>query len=86
MGLATGKHADSRWKRPDSSDFPKTWHTFEAKDIDSDEFVHYRIEDIPELRYDEAVAMIVQHFCRDEPLCEAYGKDQLTFTTITKKN
>lgn len=76
MGLSSSKVADLKWKRPESSEYPKTWHTFFAKDVDSDELVDYRIEDVPENRFDEAVTMIVQYFCKDEPLCEAYGIKQ----------
>lgn len=64
-----------KWKRPESSEFPKVWHTFKAKDVGSDEFVEYRIQDLPESREEEAINCMVQYFCRDEPLCEAYGTE-----------
>lgn len=65
--------SELKWKRPESSDYPKVWHTFKAKDIHSDESVEYRIEDLPESRYEEAIAMMAQYFCGDDPLWEAYG-------------
>lgn len=75
MGQNLGK--DFRWKRPESSEYPKIWQTFKAKDINSDEMVEYQIKDLPESRYDEAIEMIVKYSCRDEPLCEAFGNKGL---------
>lgn len=66
-----------KWKRPGSTDFPKVWHTFMAKDIDSDELVEYRIEDLTESRSEEAIKLLVEHFCNDEPLCDAFGMIKL---------
>lgn len=62
-----------KWTRPELMDFPKIWHTFKAKDTDSDELIEYRIQDIPDSRKEEAVHCMVQQFSRDEPLCDAYG-------------
>lgn len=62
------------WKRPQSCEFPKVWHTFTAKDIDSENLVDYRIEDLTESRYEEALSLMAQCFAKDEPLCESYGK------------
>lgn len=73
------KIVDSEWKRPESSEFPKIWHTFKARDIDSDNLVEYRIQDLPESRFDEAVRMMSSAFCRDEPICEAYGALNICF-------
>lgn len=64
---------DLKWQRPGSLGFPRVWHTFQAKDIGSDELVEYRIKDLPEDRFDEALEFIVPLFSKDEPLCEAYG-------------
>lgn len=63
-----------KWKRPVSFDYPKIWHTFEAKDIDSDRPVEYFIADLPESQRDEALKMLIQDFCKEEPMCEAYGQ------------
>lgn len=62
-----------QWKRPESSDFPRVWHTFMAKDTESDDLVEYRIEDLTESRIEEAIKMLVKFFCNDEPLCAALG-------------
>lgn len=62
-----------KWKRPESSEYPKVWHTFTARDSVSDRFVEYRIEDLTESKSEEASKMMVQYFCDGEPLCIAYG-------------
>lgn len=67
------KDIELKWKRPKSSEFPKVWHTFMAKDVESTELVEYRIQDLPESRKEEALNCMVQYFCKDEPLCQAYG-------------
>lgn len=63
-----------KWKRPASFDYPKIWHKFTAKDVDSDRLVEYFIADLPESQHDEALKMLTEDFCKDEPMCEAYGK------------
>lgn len=62
-----------KWKRPHSAEYPKVWHKFTAKDVDSDNLVEYRIEDLTESKYEASLAMMVEYFCRDEPTCAAYG-------------
>lgn len=47
-----------KWKRPESSVFPKVWHTFTEKDADSERLVEYRIEDLSESRREEAVKIM----------------------------
>lgn len=63
-----------RWKRPETSEYPKTWLVFKAKDIDSDELVEYRIEDLPESRFHEGVQFMASIFCKNAPLHEALGE------------
>lgn len=62
-----------KWKRPENSEYPKIWLTFKAKDVDSEKLVEYRIQDLPESRFDEAVQFMTTNFCKDEPLNEALG-------------
>lgn len=64
---------DWKWKRPQSAEFPKVWHTFTAKDTDSDALVEYRIEELAESRTEEALKVMVQQFTHGEPLCTAFG-------------
>lgn len=61
------------WKRPETLDYPKVWHTFQAKDADTDNLVDYRIEDLTEARTKAASDALIKHFIRDEPLCNAFG-------------
>lgn len=73
------KIVELKWKRPESSEFPKVWHTFTAKDTDSDEIIEYRIEDLSECRAEEALNVMVQYFCEGEPLCTAFGNENSYF-------
>ncbi|XP_055302495.1 uncharacterized protein LOC129568527 [Sitodiplosis mosellana] len=63
---------DLMWQRPNSSEFPKIWRTFKVKDLESDAFVEYQIQDLPESRSEEAVEFMIKIFCSDEPLTEAH--------------
>lgn len=63
------------WKRPESSGYPKVWHTFQAKDVDSDKLVDYTIEDLPESKFDEALEILIEYFCKGEPMWMAYGME-----------
>lgn len=90
--VATSKQLRSRmaqsielqWKRPNSIEYPKVWHTFKAKDVNSDNLVEYRIEDLTESKYEDALAMLVEYFCRDEPTCQAYGMIKCDVALLTK--
>lgn len=64
---------EPKWKRPESAE-RRVWNTFKARNIDSDELVEYRIEDLPESRFQDVIDLMLPNFLRDEPLCEAYGK------------
>lgn len=62
------------WKRPQCTEFPKVWFKFMARDTGTDELVEYRIQDLPECKFDDGIEFMVQHFCKDEPVCAALGK------------
>ena len=66
------------WKRANSSNFPQVWRTFTSKDSERDELVEYRIQDLPENRFKEAVEFMIDVFCSDEPLTESHGNPFLT--------
>ena len=76
---------DLKWKRPDS-EYLKVWTTFEARDLNSDDLVEYRIQDIPESRFEDALEAMVSTFCDDEPLCEAYGMINSPFLVFQNMN
>lgn len=61
------------WKRPENIDFPQVWWTFEAKDPDTSQKVKYRVQDLPEDRYDEALKLMATEFIRDETMCKSLG-------------
>lgn len=74
------------WKRPDDIEYPKIWHTFKAKDIDSDDLVEYRIEDLAENQFEDALDFVTEIFCKDEPICQAYGTLNFHFYFLSLKN
>lgn len=69
----TEKTIKLMWKRPESADFPKIWSKFCANDANTDEMIEYRIQDLPESRFQNGVEFMVQQFCQYEPLSEAFG-------------
>lgn len=62
------------WKRPDTIEYPKVWHTFKARDLDSDKLVEYRIQDLPLDRVDDAYAHMVANYNQDEPIAQVLGR------------
>lgn len=54
------------WKPDPNVPYPQTWATFKAKDLNSDALVEYRIEDLPEDRFEELFQMKLE-FLNDEP-------------------
>lgn len=55
------------WQRPDELFFPVKYYKFVTRDKGSDKLVEYRVEDIPESRYEEACRFMVKHFVPFEP-------------------
>lgn len=66
-----------KWKRPAVTEYPKIWRTFTAKNAQTSELVEYRIQDLPEERFEDAIEFMAQIFCRLEPLCEGYGEYEM---------
>lgn len=62
-----------KWKRPESVEFPKVWHTFKARDVDSDELVEYRIQDAPQSRAEEIYQFMGEYYIKDEPMGQVLG-------------
>lgn len=50
--------------------YPNVWLTFEASDENGD-LVQYRIQDLPEERFEDAIKHMQANFLLDEPLCRA---------------
>lgn len=65
-----------QWVRPlDVIPYPNVWVEFEAKEMkNSDKLVKYRIQDLPEDRFDDALQHLTDNYLIDEPLSVAYGK------------
>lgn len=68
-----------QWARPlDVVPFPNVWVEFEAKESkNSDTLVKYRIQDLPEDRFDDAVEHMVDNYLIDEPLSMAFGMTEV---------
>lgn len=61
------------WNRPDVP-YPNIWTTFEAKESkNSDKVVKYRIQDVPEDRFDEVLDLCCEAYVRDEPILKSIG-------------
>lgn len=65
-----------QWFRPlDVVSYPNVWMEFDAKESKNcDKLVKYRIQDLTEDRFDDAVQYLIEHFLGDEPLSKFYGK------------
>ncbi|XP_055551330.1 uncharacterized protein LOC129733829 [Wyeomyia smithii] len=59
------------WTRPADVPYPSVWHTFLAKDLNSEEQVTYVVQDLPEERFEDAIKHMVGIFIYDEPMCRA---------------
>lgn len=62
------------WTRPTEVPFPAVWHTFQAKDLNSEDQVTYIVQDLPEERFEDAIKHMVGIFIYDEPMCRAKSK------------
>jgi GNAT superfamily N-acetyltransferase len=62
-----------KYKRPESLTFPQTYYKFNAKDKNSDKIVEYRVQDLPEEYFEQAVNFMVKYFIPDETLCMSLG-------------
>lgn len=66
-----------KWKRPDSIEYPKIWHRFRARDLNSDNIVEYRIEDLVEDRFQDALKHMRENYLMDEPVSQGMGEYKL---------
>lgn len=64
-----------KWTRPQTTEYPKVWKTFYASDIDNVEnLVAYRIQDLPESRFDDAIQHMIANYLKDEPVTATLSK------------
>ncbi|XP_058839035.1 uncharacterized protein LOC131695457 [Topomyia yanbarensis] len=61
------------WTRPPNPPIPTVWHTFKAKDVDSDRLVTYRVQDLTEDRYEDMIQHFLNHFIEEEPFSVSKG-------------
>ncbi|XP_055523113.1 uncharacterized protein LOC129717276 [Wyeomyia smithii] len=59
------------WIRPEQPVIPQTWQTFKARDVDSDRLITYRVEDLTEDCFDDAIQHYMENFLDDEPLSQS---------------
>lgn len=71
--MANDKGLSLKWKRPETVEYPKVWHTFMARDLDSDELVEYRIQDLPLEKANEAMEHMQENWLKDEPVAQVLG-------------
>jgi hypothetical protein len=60
-------------KRVEGFKFPQIYHTFKAKDKDSDQLINYHVQDAPKDRFEEIVDFMVRDFLPYEAMCESKG-------------
>jgi hypothetical protein len=60
-----------KFKRPVSLPHPQIYYTFTAKDKNSDCMVEYRVQDMPEECFEQAVDFMVKYFLPDETFCSS---------------
>lgn len=65
--------------RPDTVPFPRVWHEFHARDSNSDEIVKYRVEDLPEARFSDAVDFMIDNFAKEEIIFSSMSNIRLCF-------
>lgn len=73
-----------KWKRPETLEYPKIWHTFKARDLDSDKLVEYRIQDLPLDRIDDAFEHMFAYYVREEPIGQVLGKSTAIIIQIKR--
>ncbi|KAG5684339.1 hypothetical protein PVAND_013574 [Polypedilum vanderplanki] len=58
----------STFKRPANLEFPKTYYKFNLKNKTTGEIEKYRVQDLPEDRFEDALDLMVNHFLPDEEI------------------
>ena len=73
------------WKRLETIKFPQVWAKFKAKDRDGS-LVEYRIQDLPEDRFHEAIYFMQRYHMESEVLrVKKIREDPISFREITEK-
>lgn len=61
------------WKRSSNIPFPSIWLTFKEKDLNGNNLVEYRVQDLPIDRFDDAIQHMTDFFLADVPMCKSKG-------------
>lgn len=72
------------WQRPSNIPFPSVWLTFKAKDVDSDNLIEYRVQDLTEEDFEVAFDHMKTYFLRDEVMNNVMGlwKDEASIKNL----
>lgn len=63
------------WKRPlGVVPYPNVWLKFSAKSKNSDISVNFRVQDLPEDRFEDAIAFMKKIYIAGEPLAQSISK------------
>lgn len=62
------------WKHSKTVEYPKVWHTSMARDLDSNDLVEYRIEDIAQSNANNVLNHLQANYIPDETWIQAIGK------------
>lgn len=78
-----------KFVRPSHIPYPNVWLTFDAPD-DNGDLVKYRIQDLPEERFEDAIKHMRANFLLDETLCRARNmandeQSVIDFTSIWRE-
>ena len=60
-----------KWTRPSTDGFPKVWLRFKAKDLENNNLVEYRIQDLPVDRFEDAIQHMTENYLHDEPVAQS---------------
>lgn len=74
------------WKRPESVPFPSVWLKFKARDVNSDNLIEYRVQDLTEDDFEVAFGHMKTHFLKDEVMNNAMElwKDEAAIADLYK--
>jgi hypothetical protein len=58
----------SKFARPEKLNFPLVYHEFRSK---KDETIKFKVQDLPEEYYEDAIDLLAKHFLPEETFCVA---------------
>lgn len=73
--LRRNLNMSSKFERPEDSRYPVVHYKFMAKNLQGDELVEYRVQDLTQEITDKAVEFWMKHFLTEETMCHAAGQE-----------